>query len=118
MRTFIYGVWALLPLFFFLMALWAKLEQISDKQRKQNPGDLVKQGAFVLVCVLVSILIDQFVLESLAESIAPSIIPLGFYQVILLPVVLLIAAKIAGPTKAVSITKSPHPTQNRKKGQR
>ena len=94
------------------MALWAKLEQWSDSAKKQNPGDFMRQGVFVLVCVLIAVAIDQYALEAVITPITPDFIPLGFYQVMLLPVVCLLAAMLTGPSKAIRISKAPAPTQS------
>lgn len=75
----------------------------SAKVKHDNPADYFKQGVFVLVCVLVSVLIDQVALESLVNVIAPEWLPLEFFQVILLPIVLVIAAKWTGGSKKVRI---------------
>ena len=115
MHTFLYIIWALLPLFFFIMALWAKLEQISNKDKRQNPGDFFRQGLFVTACVIIAVLIDQTVLESFVQSLAPDFMPLGFFQIILLPIILLVAAKVYGPSKTIRITKPPHPSRVHRK---
>lgn len=107
MRIFLYVVWLSLPTFFFLMALWGKLEQLGKSAQKHRPGDFLRQGLFVGACVALCILIDQYLIESIHESIAPDLIPLGFYQAILLPVVLTIAATLAGPSEVIRITKAP-----------
>ena len=49
MRTALYIIWFLIPTCFFLLALWAKLEQIGNRAQKQNPGDFLKQAYFVLL---------------------------------------------------------------------
>ncbi len=113
MRTFLYIIWFLFPLAFFVMALWAGLEKVSNRQKKENPGDFLKQGTFVLVCVLISILLDQFALDSVMQTVIGDYLPLGFLQVMLLPVVLYIGAKVLGPTKSILISKAPRPTQVR-----
>ncbi len=115
MHTALYVIWFLIPTCFFLLALWAKLEQISNRSRAQNPGDLLRQGYFVLASVLVSVLIDHFILEKVVISISPTWLPIGFYRIILLPMVLLLGAKIAGPSKDIRIAKAPRPTQQKRR---
>jgi hypothetical protein len=110
----LYIIWILLPLMFFSLALWSKLEQISGKPKRDHVGDLVTQGFFVLICVIISFGIDYYFLPSLYAFIAIPWIPLGFYQVLLLPVVLFIAGKITGPSMDIRITKAPRPTLPRK----
>ncbi len=115
MHTFLYIVWFSIPTFFFLAALWAKLEVISNKGKKENPSDLFRQGLFVLVVALIAVGIDRYVLKSLVESFSPDILPLGFYQAILLPILLLIGAKLVGGSKEIRIEKAPRSTYKKKK---
>jgi hypothetical protein len=104
MQTALYITWFIFPTFFFLLALWAKLEQFSGQQKRHNPADLLKQGLFVLVCVLLCIGIDKTLLPFVADLIDPVMIPLGFYQALLLPVVLLVSAKLVGGSKSILIS--------------
>ena len=114
MTKALYIVWFLFPLFFFGIALWSKLEEVSTKKAKrENPGDFLQQGLFVLACVIVSVLIDQFVLESIVSHF-PDFAPLGFYQIILLPLVLLVAAMTVGPSEKIRISKPPNLSQRKK----
>ena len=115
MRTALYIIWFLFPAFFLLLALWGKLEQMGNKQKAQNPGDFFKQGVFVLFCVIIAVFIDQQILEGLVSSFSPDFIPLGFYQVLLLPLLLLVAAKLVGPTTTISLKKKQHPKGKRKR---
>lgn len=115
MRIAIYIVWGLLTLFFFGLALFGKLEQMSGKGKHERPGDLFKQGLFVAFCVAISVVIDQNFLEGLVNGISPDWIPYPFYQVMLLPVVLYVAAKIIGPTKTIAISKAPDAEAARRK---
>ncbi len=114
MRTFFYIVWIGLPAIFFLLALWSKLEEMSGLPKKDRPDELFKQGGFLLLCSLVAILFDYYLLDSIYEQFSPDWIPKGFYLLILLPVILLIAAKIVGPSKDILISKAPK-TSDRKK---
>ena len=102
-----YILWGLIPLFFFLMALWSYLEKTAGKKKHERPGDLFNQGLFVGFCVGLSMLIDYFVLPGIVESLIGDMIPYGVFQLILLPTVLYLAAKIIGPTKAIQISKAP-----------
>ena len=113
MHTALYVIWILIPSFFFLMALWAALEQASHAHKKENPADFVRQGAFVAVCVVVAILIDRYALETLVTSLFGDFLPLLFYQIILLPFLLYLGARLAGPSQAILIGKSPHPSDAR-----
>lgn len=105
MTTAVYICWFLLPLTFFGLATYAKLEQLGGSVRRQNPKELFQQGFFVLGCVLVCCVIDRYLLKDLADSFMPDLIPLGFYQIILLPVILLIGAKLVGPTRDILISR-------------
>ena len=100
------------------MALWSYLEKVSNKAKRENPFDFVKQGAFVLVCVLLSIGVDQFFLEGIHQSIfmplAGDWIPLEFLQIVLLPAVLLAAALLFGGSKPILIKNAPHPSKRKK----
>lgn len=115
MYKILYAVWILIPVFFFTLALWSKLEQASGKPKRDRPDDLVKQGFFISICVVVSIFLDQYALPPLYEMISVSFIPLGFFQVLLLPFVFVVLAQVIGPTKDIKITKAPRPTENKKK---
>lgn len=100
------------------MALWGKLEQFSGRAKHERPGDFLKQGLFVGFCVAVSVIIDQFFLEGLVNGISPTWIPYPFYQVMLLPIVLYIGARIIGPTKTILIAKAPDAEAARRKHRR
>lgn len=101
MLYLLYLLWLSLPLFFFGFALWGKLEAISNKDKHENSGDFFRQGVFVSLCVGLAVLIDKFALESFVENYSPEFMPLGFWQVILLPAILVLGAKLIGPTKAI-----------------
>lgn len=116
MRTALYVIWFLIPLFFLAMALWSWLEKVGGKAKKENPGDFLKQGIFVLACVLLSVLIDQYILENLVKAVLGDFVPLGFVQIILLPVVLYAGALALGPSRAILIGKAPHPSDKGKSG--
>ena len=104
MQIALYIIWFLLPVFFFGVGLWGKLESFGNKYRRENSGDFFRQGTFVLICCIVALVIDQFILESLVETLSPEFIPLGFYRTLLLPVILLVAALIIGPSKDIKIS--------------
>lgn len=122
MNSVLYGVWFLIPTFFLVLALWGKLEQLSGQAKRDDIGDYVRQGVFVLVCALVSVFIDKYMLESF-HAFLQSFLVLDFsiwlLKVLLLPVVLYVAAFVAGPSKQIRITKAPTPSKSRpKKGRR
>lgn len=121
MRTVLYFVWFLVPLFFFGVALWSKLETVGGKQRHERPGDNLKQAFFVLVCVLISIGIDQWALEDIATTLSFGdllSLPLGFYQIMLLPVVMYAGALLVGGSKPIRITKVTHTDAARQKNRK
>jgi cell division protein FtsW (lipid II flippase) len=108
MHTLLYAIWFMLPLFFFGLALWSKLEKMSGQNKRDNVGDFVRQGFFVSLCVALAVLIDQFMLKDVAESIYPELLPLGLYQVLLLPFILYIGAMLIGPTKDLKVNPYRH----------
>lgn len=99
MQTALYAVWFLIPLSFLLIALWSKLEDLSGRERHENVGDYIRQGGFLFICAVVCVLLDSYLLEGFYLSLSPDWIPLGFYQVLLFPFVLVIMAKLIGPSK-------------------
>ncbi|RMG41568.1 MAG: hypothetical protein D6719_08260 [Candidatus Dadabacteria bacterium] len=88
------------------MALWAKLESLSNKGRKRkDAGDLARQGVFLSACVAVSIIIDRNVLEQYIMPFMPQFIPLWMLQLFLLPLVMYAGAIISGPSEEIKITR-------------
>lgn len=118
MLTALYIIWFGIPVIFFLMALWIMLEKLSGKQRRERSISYLSQGIFVLVCSLISFVIERYFLMGVVEAVFGDLIPYGFFQVILLPVILYIAAMIIGPSKAIVIGKAPRPTQRWRQGNR
>ncbi|RIL08966.1 MAG: hypothetical protein DCC75_07640 [Proteobacteria bacterium] len=115
MHIALYIVWFLIPSFFFIMAAWGLLEKFSNKHKKENPGDFFKQGIFVLACVLLCVLIDQTILPAVSEALIPEYLSLGFWQVVLLPLVLLIGSKLVGGSSPILISRAPHPSRDQNK---
>ena len=115
MQTFLYIVWFALPLFFFGVALWSKLEQLSGKSKRENPMDFVKQGGFVLLCAIICFLIDRYVISTLGINSLPSWLSLNLIRALLLPLVLYVAAVIIGPTKEIRIEKAAHPSERQRR---
>ena len=104
MITVIYAIWFIIPAFFFAMALWAKLEQLSKSPKKHDPSDFMKQGFFVLICALIAWVVDQYVLQPNAANLFPDLIPLALLQVLLLPAILSVAAMLTGGMKPIRAT--------------
>jgi hypothetical protein len=98
-------IWVSIPALYFLLALWGWLEKKGRSVKKQNPGDFLKQGTFIFVAVGLAILIDTFWLADIV-SVLPAIMPLLFYRIILLPILLFLCAKIFGGSKPHSIKRS------------
>lgn len=115
MRSLIYGVWSLVPLFFLLNWLWGVLERTGKEQKRGSSIDSFKQFLFVLACVGVAVLIDQLFLEDLVNSLIPDLFPLAFYQVLLLPLVLYLGALVLGPSRHIRIEKAPNPSRPKRR---
>ena len=115
MRTALYALWLAVPALFFSLSLWIKLEKLSGEKKKESSADLINQGIFTLGCAIVSIIIDQLFLQDLIEATVGDLFPLGFYQFFLFPLVLLIGAKIVGPSSKILI---PHNSRKRNSGKR
>lgn len=86
------------------------LEVWSGKDKKENPGDIFKQGTFLLICSGLSLVIDRNLLPWLSASL-PSWTPPMLLSVLLLPVVLYLTALLIGPTRVIRIQKPSHPSQ-------
>ena len=80
MTIAIYIVWFLIPLCFFLMALWSFLEALSGKGSSHAAIDLSRQGLFLFACVLASIALDYYVLPVLVDSLSFDFIPYEIFQ--------------------------------------
>lgn len=112
-RYVIYAIWAVLPIFFFVVALWSKLEEFGSKSKKRDDAaDFFRQGLFVLICVIISVVIDRFFLEKLVAPLS-DFLPESFFRIALLPTILLLAARFVGPSKQIRITKSARPTERK-----
>lgn len=106
MRTALYVIWFLLPLFFLLVSLWTFLEKKSGgDSRKDKASEFFGQAMFALLCVGIAVAIDQYMLQGFVAAVSPDWIPLGFYQIVLLPFVLYVAALAIGPSKQIFITR-------------
>ena len=96
------------------MAAWGTLEQLSHKHKRENVCDFLRQGLFVLACVLICVAIDQLALEAVWKWVGVELIPLGVFQVLLLPFVLYVAAKLLGGSRAVLIERAPRPSESKR----
>ena len=109
MRIAIYIVWALIPIGYFLSALWAKLEQMTNQRKKnfREAGDITKQAFVVTGMVGICYLIDIFLMDNTIAPLLPSFVPKEFAELILLPLVMYIGALAMGGTDPIRITKAP-----------
>ncbi len=114
----LYTIWIAFPVFFFGLALWSKLELLGGKGRRADSKDLLSQAVFVSVCVGIAILADKFLLPKLPAYLPEDFLPLGFFRILLLPFIFLVAAKIVGPSKDLRILRAPTPVESRKKRKR
>lgn len=118
MQVALYIIWFLIPLFFFLMALWVQTEKWSGKASRENVKDYIKQGGFVLLCVLLSVGIDYFAIARMDLDKLPSWLPPNFLRVFILPLVLYIAALIIGPTRDIRIEREGKLSKEKEKKKR
>ncbi|MCB0339586.1 MAG: hypothetical protein KDD53_08280 [Bdellovibrionales bacterium] len=89
------------------MVLWSKTENLSGKSRREDTGDYMRQGFFVLFSSIAAFVIDQQFLENIVSSLFGDMLPLMLFRIILFPVVLLVGAKILGPSRSKQIKKIP-----------
>ncbi len=115
MRILLYIIWFGMPVFFFLIGLWAQLEEWGKKSRKEKPGDFFRQGLFVLAAAVLCLLLDQYVLSEITEEDLPWWIPLLFIQIVLFPIVIYLLALIVGPSKPVRIEKAFRPSEKHRR---
>jgi hypothetical protein len=106
----LYTIWGLLPLGFLGMALWSFLERMGGKAQVNDDASLFRQFLFVLGCVLLAVAIDQYALEWIVSDLLSKILPLGVFQVALLPLILFLGAIIIGPSEEIRIGRAPRPS--------
>ena len=105
-------IWLCIPGIYYIIALWGWLEKKGRSVKKQNPGDFLKQGTFILISVGLTFLIDIYVLADLV-ALLPNIMPLLFYRLVLLPVVLFLVASMTGGSKPASLKKNKRGNKSR-----
>ncbi|MCB0319436.1 MAG: hypothetical protein KDD60_00840 [Bdellovibrionales bacterium] len=113
------AIWVLLPLIFFLFALWSYLEQSTQvakgKKRNQEPHDLLRQGLFVTACSIIAFLIDTFVIMGGGlDWVFGEWIPQPLVRFVAYPFILYVAAMAFGGSKAPRIEKAPRPSERYK----
>lgn len=119
MNTVFYIIWGLIPVGYFLLVIWSKLEQSTQirkgKKKTAEAADLFRQGVFVTFCVGITFLIDYFFVDrGYLEPILPGFVPIGFIKLLLLPLVLLAVGSLVGGSKPIRIEKAPRPTSKQR----
>jgi hypothetical protein len=107
MRTVVYLVWFLIPLSIIGIALWNFIENKAKKKVDRYSGQLLRQALFTSLCVGVAVLCEQFALDFVMVTVMQGFVPREIILVLLLPLVMVVAATVIGPTAAISITKAP-----------
>ncbi len=102
-----YGIWLLLPIFYFVVALWGKLERSSGERNRDDLGDYVRNGTVALLAVIVSVGIDRFLLPALDDTLLTDLMPIFFFRVLLYPVVFVLINLALGPSKKIQIPTTP-----------
>jgi hypothetical protein len=108
MNIAIHALWILIPVLFFLMALWSLLEGRHRNVKRTDSADLFRQGIFLSLAAGVAFVIDYTLLESIVDGVFMAVIPLGLARVLLLPAVLVVVAAIYGPSKQIRISNAPN----------
>ena len=103
----LYGLWSLVPVFFFGMWLWCTLEKVSGRKIEMNISFLWRQAAFTLICVFITMLLDMCWLRDFEVPFLQEYLPQWFWRVMLFPVVLLVMARIVGSSKQLKISEAP-----------
>jgi len=103
MLTILYLLWFGFPTLFFLLALATKLDRIAWKERNENPRDFFSSGIFLLGAAICTVFIERVFLKNLVDATFGNIMPYGFFQFFLWPLVLLIGAKLIGPSTKILI---------------
>lgn len=110
MHLALYIIWFAVPVAFFGLALWSKLEQMSSGgSRGRDGGDLGRQGIFVLVAALLALAIDRYLVLPHAATVLPSWLPTGVVQIALFPLVLLVQARLIGPSQDIVLGRRVRP---------
>lgn len=99
----IHIIWFLFPTFFFLLALWSKLEQLSGSPSIQDTRILFKQGVFLLLCCLIAVGVDRYLFVPHLQKNLPEWLPLALLQILLFPTILLLAALCSGGSKDITL---------------
>ena len=110
----VYAIWILIPCIYLFLGVWGKVEQLTKSSIKQNPNDFFRQGAFVTICVAIAFAVDKHLLQDFIDITLQGFLPLELAQVLLLPLIFVIAASIWGPTKKQRISAAPRVSERKK----
>lgn len=117
MLIFLYLLWFGFPTLFFLLALATKLDRVAGKERNENPKDFFSSGIFLLEGAICTVFIERLFLKNFVDATFGNLMPYGFFQFFLWPLVLLIGARLIGPSTKILIgeQKTTRPKLTRKK---
>ena len=99
----LYSIWFLIPLIFYLLALWGRLEQMSSGQPHHHVIDLLHQGHFTLAVAVVSVAVDRFLLPKIVAIPALDFVSPLFLQIVTFPAIALILASAFGPSGEIRV---------------
>jgi hypothetical protein len=106
MSIAIYVTWILIPSVITLLAMWDFIDNKARKRKDKHSLNLMKQAFFIALCVVCCVLIDRFLLDIVVESVLMNLVTRDLMLILLLPIVLVVASVIAGPSKAIMIADS------------
>jgi len=89
-----------------LMAMWDLIDNKARKRKDRHSFNLMKQAFFVSLCVVCCILIDRYLLDTIVESVLMNLVTRDLMLILLLPVVLVFASVVLGPSKSIMIADS------------
>jgi hypothetical protein len=89
-----------------LLAMWDCIDSKARKRKDRHSFNLMKQAFFVALCVVCCMLIDRYLLDMIVESVLMNLVTRDLMLILLLPIILVVASVIAGPSKAVMIADS------------
>lgn len=117
LMDWLHYLFLLVPLLYFLLALWSLLESKSNKRKGKDKDILLKQGIFVFICTLVAIGVDILILPHLIPMLPCP--PLMARILTFLIVIYLIGIFVGGTElQSRSLKKNNSPTQKKKKRRR
>lgn len=96
MFSWLYAVWALLPLTFLLLTIWGASKKVFKVHGREYTGSYLNQFVYTSFALAISIYLDQTVLESLFDAIAIDLIDISIARWLLYPAVLVAGAYAQG----------------------